>query len=49
MPIFWNSDADTIGAANDTITNCDQLTAKSWIYGLNGEGRRNESPRVELG
>jgi hypothetical protein len=46
--IFWNSDANTIEAANDTITNCDNLTAEAWIYGLDGKERWRKSTPVDL-
>lgn len=46
--IFWNSDADTIEAANDTITNCDGLTAEAWLYGLDGRKRWHKSARMDL-
>ena len=46
--IFWNSNADTIEAVNDTITNCDDLTAEAWIYGLDGEERWHKSRRIGL-
>jgi hypothetical protein len=46
--IFWNSNADTIEAANDTITNCDDLTAEAWIYGLDGKERWHKSTRIGL-
>ncbi len=46
--IFWNSATDIIEAANDTITNCDHLTAEAWIYGLDGKERRHESAPVDL-
>ncbi len=46
--IFWNSGADTIEAANDTITNCNSLTAEAWIYGLDGKERGHKSTPVDL-
>jgi hypothetical protein len=46
--IFWNSDTDIIEAANDTITNCDDLTAEAWIYGLDGKERRHKSAPIDL-
>lgn len=46
--IFWNSDTDTIEAANDTITNCDHVTAEAWIYGLDGRERWHKSAPMDL-
>jgi hypothetical protein len=46
--IFWNSDADTIEAANDTITNLNDLTAEAWMYGLDGKQRWHKSAMINL-
>ncbi|MGA9453388.1 MAG: sugar-binding domain-containing protein, partial [Verrucomicrobiia bacterium] len=46
--IFWNSDTDRIEAANDTVTNCDNLTAEAWIYGLDGKESWHKSVPIDL-
>ena len=46
--VFWNSDTDTIEAANDTVTNCDNLTAEAWICGLDGKERWHKSAPIDL-
>lgn len=48
LHIFWNSDADTIEVANDTLTNGDGLTAEARLYGFDGKERWHKSARVNV-
>jgi len=48
LHIFWDSNADIIKAANDTLNDETHLTAEAWAYDLDGKELWHKSTRLDL-
>lgn len=46
--IFWDSNADLIKAANNTVSDLTDLTAEAWAYNLEGKKLWHKSFRLDL-
>ncbi|HEY1790475.1 MAG TPA: glycoside hydrolase family 2 [Verrucomicrobiae bacterium] len=48
LHIFWDSNADTIKTANDTLNDESDLTAEAWAYDLAGKKMWHKSTRLNV-